>query len=153
MRVFNLNNISTSHNSEKNILHLQLNGQIPHHKIVKAFSDVLRFAYKRKIKKWILDLSRIEPLSEKSESWFNTNLYPNMMIRFGPKNYIGFVLPQEEYNRRLNESGLQGLQSYNSYIIINTFTSSDQAFKWIETCNSGPISFAWFSSYLPSPSL
>lgn len=93
--------------------------------------SALHFAEEHHIKQWLLDCSAIGSLNEEAETWLDNHLFPRIMMTMGTENYIAIVLSEKCYQALLKEAGVYGLQSYNSYIIINTFSRTDEAIAWL----------------------
>lgn len=92
----------------------------------------LQYARDNQIKKWLLDLREIGKLSEAEETWVQVQLFPQIMMHLGMDNYVAVVMDERCYANIVNESGLLGLKSYNSFIIINTFYQMEDAVTWLE---------------------
>lgn len=99
----------------------------------------LQFAGEHHVKQWLLDYRAIGALDEVEETWLHTHLFPRIMMTMGTDNYVAIVLSERCYQTLLNEAGLFGLQSFNSFIIINTFSQTSDAVAWL---NSSVISHA-----------
>ncbi|MDX5417924.1 MAG: hypothetical protein LPK09_01820 [Hymenobacteraceae bacterium] len=79
-----------------------------------------------------MDLREIGKLSEAEETWVQVQLFPQIMMHLGMDNYVAVVMDERCYANIVNESGLLGLKSYNSFIIINTFYQMEDAVTWLE---------------------
>ncbi|MBD1395933.1 hypothetical protein H9Q13_02045 [Pontibacter sp. JH31] len=97
-----------------------------------GLTKALQYAREHQIKKWLLDLREIGKLSEADETWVQVQLFPQIMIHLGMKNYVAVVMDERCYANMVDESGLLGLKSYNSFIIINTFYQLEEAASWLE---------------------
>ncbi|WP_245539609.1 hypothetical protein [Pontibacter roseus] len=92
----------------------------------------LEYARRHRVKQWLLDVRQIGELSEEEETWVQLQLFPQIMMYLGADNYIAVVLSERCYAQRVNESGLLGLKSYNSFIIMNTFCHLEDAVAWLD---------------------
>ena len=97
-----------------------------------AFMKALRFAREHHVKKWLLDLREIGKLSEEEEAWVQVQLFPQIMMHLGTDNYLAVVVDERCYDDMVSESGLLGLRSYNSFILINTFSQLEEAIAWLD---------------------
>ncbi len=79
---------------------------------------------------WLFDLRKIDALSEEEESWCQAQFFPQLMM-LGQENYIAIVVSEKCYQGMLQEVGLYGLKSYNSFIIIDTFFHIPDAQDWL----------------------
>lgn len=92
----------------------------------------LQYAREHQIKQWLLDLREIGELNEEEETWVQVQLFPQIMMHLGTANYVAFVVDESCYTHLVHESGLLGLKSYNSFIIINTFCDIESALAWLD---------------------
>ena len=97
----------------------------------KSLLAALRFAEAHRVKQWLLDYTAIGTLDDAEENWLHTHLFPRIMMTMGTDNHVAVVLSETCYQALLNEAGLFGLQSYNSFIIINTFCDAERATAWL----------------------
>ncbi|WP_246000407.1 hypothetical protein [Pontibacter diazotrophicus] len=93
----------------------------------------MQFASDYHVKQWLLDYRAIGALSEEEETWLHTHLYPRIMMTMGTDNYVAIVLSDKCYQALLSEAGLYGLQSFNSFIIMNTFSQTSDAVAWLDS--------------------
>jgi hypothetical protein len=92
----------------------------------------LKYAKENQIKQWLLDLREIGQLSDEEETWVQVQLFPQIMMHLGTGNYVAVVVDERCYNGMVSESGLLGLKSYNSFIIINNFCHMHEAIDWLD---------------------
>lgn len=98
----------------------------------KGLLIALKFAKDHQIKLWLFDLRSIGRLSEEEETWLQVQLFPQIMMYLGTGNHVALVVDERCYNDMIQESGLLGLKSYNSFIIINTFCDLQHAIQWLD---------------------
>lgn len=96
----------------------------------EAFLKALDYRKTHSIKHWLLDFRKIDELREDEETWLQVQFFPQLMM-LGEENYFAMVVSEECYDRMLRESGTNGLRSYNSFIIINTFNNLEEAENWL----------------------
>lgn len=92
----------------------------------------LAFAKEHHIKLWLFDLRQIGRFSENEETWLQSQLFPQIMMHLGTGNHVALVVDERCYDDMIKESGLLGLKSYNSFIIINTFCDLQVAVEWLD---------------------
>lgn len=97
----------------------------------KGLLTALEFARDHHIKLWLFDLQNIGRLSEEEETWLQSQLFPQIMMHLGTGNHVALVVDERCYDDMIKESGLLGLKSYNSFIIINTFCDLQVAIEWL----------------------
>jgi hypothetical protein len=113
-------------------LELQCNRILAPEEFREGMLRALRFARENGIKQWLLDLRNIGRLSEEEETWVQVQLFPQIMMHLGAGNHVAVVMDERCYHDMVSESGLLGLKSYNSFIIINTFCDRQEAIHWLE---------------------
>lgn len=116
---------------EADRLELQCNRALASEEFREGMLRALRFARERSVKLWLLDLRNIGQLSEEEETWVQVQLFPQIMMHLGTGNHVAVVVDERCYQDMVSESGLLGLKSYNSFIIINTFCDKQQAIDWL----------------------
>jgi hypothetical protein len=92
----------------------------------------LQYAREHHIKKWLLDLREIGKLGDAEETWVQVQLFPQIMMHLGMDNYVAVVMDERCYANMVDETGLLGLKTYNSFIIINTFYQLQDAADWLD---------------------
>ena len=112
-------------------LELRYNRTIKTEDFREGLLAALKFAKDYKIKLWLFDLRNVGRLSDENETWLQVQLFPQIMMHLGTGNHIALLVNEHSYNDMLNESGLLGLKSYNSFIIINTFCDMQSAIDWL----------------------
>lgn len=98
----------------------------------QGLEQALYFAEKHQIKQWLLDLHTIGTLNEEEEIWLHQHIFPRIMMNLGTENYVAMVLSEKCYLALLHEAGKFGLQSYNEFIIINSFFDVESAVRWLD---------------------
>jgi hypothetical protein len=116
--------------AEKKIL-ITCTGNISGRELKVSYRKALKFATKKQVKRWLFDFSRNYQLSEKNQVWLDTSFFPSLMIALGSDNYIGLVVPKLTYRKMFQEAGPSGMQTYNSFIKLNTFCSNPKAARWL----------------------
>ncbi len=81
---------------------------------------------------WLFNLRAIDGLSEEEETWCQVQFFPQLMM-LGQENFIALVVSESCYYRMLQEVGAYGLKSYNSFIIIDTFSKVSDAELWLRS--------------------
>jgi hypothetical protein len=119
-----------------NRLVFQCRGKMKPEQFREALMKALRFARDHHIKQWLLDLREIGKLSEEEEAWVQVQLFPQIMMHLGTDNYLAVVVDERCYADMVSESGLLGLRSYNSFIVINTFSQLPEAIAWLDNQQS-----------------
>jgi len=117
-------------------LELTCTGNVNSQELKSCYRKALKFAEKHKVKHWLFDFSGHYQLTEEHQTWLDTCFFPSLMIALGPDNYIGMVVPKLTYKKMLQEAGHIGMQTYNSFIKLNTFSSSPKANRWLGTQTS-----------------
>lgn len=112
-------------------LELQCNRIMSPAEFREGLLRALRYARERNVKQWLLDLRSIGRLSEEEETWVQVQLFPQIMMHLGTGNHVAVVVDERCYKDMVSESGLLGLKSYNSFIIINTFCNKQEAIDWL----------------------
>ncbi len=113
-------------------LELQCNRLLIPKEFREGMLCALRFAREHGVKQWLLDLRHIGRLSEEEETWVQVQLFPQIMMHLGTGNHVAVVMDERCYKDMVSESGLLGLKSYNSFIIINTFCDRQEAIHWLD---------------------
>jgi hypothetical protein len=113
-------------------LMFQCRGKLVSEQFREALMKALRFAKDHHVKQWLLDLREIGKLSEEEETWVQVQLFPQIMMHLGMDNYLAVVVDERCYDDMVSESGLLGLKSYNSFIVINTFSQLPEAIAWLD---------------------
>lgn len=96
-----------------------------------SMMKALRYARSHMIKQWLYDLRSIGRLSEEEETWVQVQLYPQMMLHMGANNHVALVIEVRDYQEMVQELGISGLESCNSFIIMNTFCDKQEAVDWL----------------------
>jgi len=52
-------------------------------------------------------------------------------MTLGKESYLAILISKSCYKRLLNESGRQGLTSYNSFVIQHNFYNPEKADTWL----------------------
>lgn len=136
MLIYQSDIIRVHYQEAKKQIELTCTGNINSTDLKTCYRKALTFAKKNKVKRWLFDFSGHFQLSEEDQHWLDTCFFPSLMIALGPDNYIGMVVPKITYKRMFQESGLIGMQTYNSFIKMNTFCSSPKATRWLGTQTS-----------------
>jgi hypothetical protein len=132
MRVYSTDSIKVIFNDVQQRLNLQCNGKFDSAAFRSSLLASLQFAEENHIKQWLLDYREIGALDEAEETWLHTHLFPRIMMTMGTDNYVAVVLSERCYQALLKEAGLLGMQSYNSFIIMNTFSDTTDAAAWLD---------------------
>ncbi|GGG01584.1 hypothetical protein [Pontibacter amylolyticus] len=98
----------------------------------RGLLKALQFAKDHRIKLWLFDLRSIGKLSEDEETWLQVQIFPQIMMHLGTDNHVALVVDERCYDDMIKESGLLGLKSYNSFIIMNTFCDLQGAIEWLD---------------------
>jgi hypothetical protein len=133
MRVYSTGSLEVSFEEIQQRLYLQCNGNFNSEEFRSSLLSALQFAEEHHVKQWLLDYRAIGALDEKEDTWLQTHLFPRIMMTLGTDNYVAIVLSERCYQVLLKEAGLFGLQSYNSFIIMNTFANASDAAEWLNT--------------------
>lgn len=133
MKLYQAGTFEVSYNNKHSILVLTCTAKLNAVEFREGVLHALRFAEEFVVKQWILDFSRVGNLKEEEQVWMDNYLFPRLMIHLGSDNYMAMVLAKKCYNELLAESGKDGLHSYNSFILLNTFYTLDQAEHWLVT--------------------
>ncbi|GAA4436094.1 hypothetical protein GCM10023188_28760 [Pontibacter saemangeumensis] len=112
-------------------LHLACSGSFRSEDFRESLLVALDCAEEHHVKQWLIDYTAIGNLDEAEENWLHNHLFPRIMMTMGTGNYVAVILSERCYQTLLSEAGLFGLQSYNSFIIINTFSSTELAVAWL----------------------
>ncbi|GAB3539075.1 hypothetical protein GCM10027443_35220 [Pontibacter brevis] len=139
MVVYSTDSLEVTFDEAQGRLHLQCFGNFKSREFRDSLLAALQFAEEYHVKQWLLDYRAIGALDEEEETWLHTHLFPRIMMTMGTDNYVAIVLSDRCYQALLDEAGLFGLQSFNSFIIINTFSHTADAAAWL---NSSMISHA-----------
>ncbi|EJF11531.1 MULTISPECIES: hypothetical protein [Pontibacter] len=113
-------------------LMVQYNRTMQAEEFREGLLEAFRFAMKHHVKQWLFDLRNIGKLSEEEETWLQVQLFPQIMMHLGTGNHVALVVDENCYHDMIKESGLLGLKSYNSFIIINTFCDIQDAINWLD---------------------
>jgi hypothetical protein len=132
MRVYSTDSLEVSFKETQQRLYLQCSGNFNSDEFRASLLSALQFAEENHVKQWLLDYRAIGALDEKEETWLHTHLFPRIMMTLGTDNYVAVVLSERCYQVLLKEAGLFGLQSYNSFIIMNTFANASDAAGWLD---------------------
>ena len=130
--MFGTNSLKVSYNEAQKRLHLACFGDFPSKDFRNSLLAALQFAEEHHVKHWLLDYTAVGTLNEMDEDWLHTHLFPRIMMTMGTGNYVAIVLSEKCYQALLREAGVLGLQSYNAFIIINTFSHPDLAVAWLD---------------------
>ena len=131
MEVYITNSLEVSYDAAQGRLNLQCKGFFNSREFRESLLAGLQFADEHQVKQWLLDYRSIGALNEEEEFWLHTHLFPRIMMTMGTDNHVAIVLSEKCYQTLLREAGLFGLQSYNSFIIINTFSNTSDAVGWL----------------------
>jgi hypothetical protein len=134
MEVYKSDSCVVEHSNSR--LTLQCKKRMDSEEFRAGFMKALRYARDNDTKQWLLDLREIGKLSEEEETWVQVQLFPQIMMHLGTGNYLAVVVDERCYDDMLSESGLLGLRSYNSFIIINTFCQLTDAVAWLDRIQS-----------------
>lgn len=116
-------------------------GTISGKELKASYRKALRFAAKKQVKRWLFDFSRNYQISEKNQIWLDTSFFPSLMIALGTDNYIGLVVPKGTYRKMFQEAGPTGMQTYNSFIRLNTFCSNPKASRWLGSQATSEVAY------------
>ena len=133
MKVYSASLLEVEFDAAQGRMHLICKSNFRSQDFRDSLLAALQFAEKHHAKQWLIDYTAIGNLEEEEQKWLHTQLFPRMMMTMGTGNYVAVVLSNRSYEALLREAGVLGLQSYNSYIIINTFCDADQATAWLRT--------------------
>ena len=133
MRVYSTDSLKVDYIAEEHRLYLFCNGNFDSTEFKDSLLTSLQFAEVNNVKQWLLDYSEIGALNETDETWLQSHLFPRIMMTMGTGNHVAVVLSEKCYQALLHEAGLFGLQSYNSFIIMNTFANPADAAAWLNT--------------------
>jgi hypothetical protein len=142
MLIYQSDIIQVHYQEARKQIELTCTGNINSRELKVCYRKALQFAEKNKVKHWLFDFSGHYQLTEEDQQWLDTCFFPNLMIALGPDNYIGMVVPKPTYKKMIEEAGQIGLQTYNSFIKLNTFTSSPKAARWLGSQTSTDNYFA-----------
>lgn len=131
MKVYSTNSLEVMSDEAQGRLHLICSGSFSSTDFRDSLLAALQFAGEHHVKQWLLDYTAIGALDETEETWLHTHLFPRIMMTMGTDNYVAIVLSERCYQTLLGDVGLFGLQSCNSFIIINTFPHTEQALVWL----------------------
>lgn len=133
MEVYSTNSLDVKFDEARGRLYLQCYGNFNGREFRESLSTAFQFAAEHHVKQWLLDYRAIGALDEEEETWLQTHLFPRIMMTMGTENFVAIVLSEKCYQTLLNEAGLFGLQSFNSFIIMNTFSHPDDAVAWLNS--------------------
>lgn len=133
MKVYSTKALEVVFDAAQGRLHLACSGRFNSEDFRDSLLAALQFAEEHHAKQWLMDYTAIGNLAETEQNWLHTHLFPRIMMTMGTGNYVAVVLSERCYQTLLSEAGLFGLQSYNSYIIINTFCDANLAIAWLNT--------------------
>lgn len=133
MEVYSTNSVTVKYVQAQGRLLLQCCGHFSSSEFRESLLVALQFASDNHVKQWLLDYRAIGALSEEEETWLHTHLFPRIMMTMGTDNYVAIVLSEKCYQALLSEAGLYGLQSFNSFIIMNTFSQTSDAVAWLDS--------------------
>ncbi|MBX0332873.1 hypothetical protein K3G39_06455 [Pontibacter sp. HSC-14F20] len=129
MKLFKSDTCEVGYVADRLELHFNRNMQTEDFR--QGLLAALRFAREHQVKLWLFDLRNIGRLSEEEETWLQVQLFPQIMMHLGIGNHVALVVDERCYDDMVKESGLLGLQSYNSFIIMNTFCDLQNAIQWL----------------------
>lgn len=132
MSVYSTDSLKVEYIAAEHRLYLSCNGNFNSTEFRDSLLTSLHFAEANGVKQWLLDYREIGALNETDETWLQSRLFPKIMMTMGTGNYVAVVLSEKCYQSLLNEAGLFGLQSYNSFIIMNTFSNPADAAAWLD---------------------
>ncbi|WP_162054763.1 hypothetical protein [Pontibacter pamirensis] len=133
MEVYSTSSVAVKYVQGQGRLYLQCCGNFNSREFRESLLVALQFAADYHVKQWLLDYRAIGALSEEEETWLHTHLFPRIMMTMGTDNYVAVVLAEKCYQALLSEAGLYGLQSFNSFIIMNTFSQTSDAVAWLDS--------------------
>ena len=133
MKVYSTSMLEVVFDAAQGRLHLICISKFSSQDFRDSLLAALQFAEDHHVKQWLIDYTAIGNLEEAEQNWLHTHLFPRMMMTMGTGNYVAVILSERCYQALLREAGIFGLQSYNSYIIINTFSDADLATVWLRT--------------------
>ncbi|NEM97833.1 hypothetical protein [Pontibacter burrus] len=99
----------------------------------------LEYIREQPVYTWLLDLRAIEGLGEREETWVQVQFFPQLMM-LGHEHYFAIVVSESCYQDLLQDVGIYGLKSYNSFIIINTFCHVADAELWLRNQRLSEVS-------------
>ena len=132
MEVYRKKSIDIEHRVAEGRLILRCLHSLDSEEFREGLLKALQYARQFRIKQWLLDLREIGKLSEEEETWVQVQLFPQIMMHLGTDNYVAVVVDEGCYESMVDESGLLGLKSYNSFIILNTFSNVEDAVAWLD---------------------
>lgn len=132
MEVYSTSSLTVGFDETQGRLYLQCYKYFNSREFRESLLAALQFAEEYHVKQWLLDYRAIGALDEEEETWLHTHLFPRLMMTMGTDNYVAIVLSERCYQTLLNEAGLFGLQSFNSFIIMNTFSTPADAIAWLD---------------------
>ncbi|RIJ41860.1 hypothetical protein [Pontibacter oryzae] len=133
MKLYKAGTFEVNYNNAHSILTLKCNTDLNVVEFREGVLAALRYAEAFVVKQWVFDFSQIGKLNEKEQVWLGNYLFPRLMMSLGSENYVAMVLSEECYRELLNDSGKDGLHSYNSFILLNTFCVATDAENWLVT--------------------
>ncbi|MDX5418615.1 MAG: hypothetical protein LPK14_04500 [Hymenobacteraceae bacterium] len=133
MKVHSTGSMEVEVNQAQERLYIQCLSELKSDDFRKCLLVALDYAEEHHVKQWLLDLREVGALDEEEETWLQLHLFPKIMMTLGTDNYVAIVLSEKCYQVLLNEAGKFGLQSYNSFIIINTFCEVAEALDWLDS--------------------
>lgn len=133
MEVYSTNSLEVVYDEAQDRLYLECKCFFSSKEFRESLFSALQFAEEHYVKQWLLDYRSIGALNEEEETWLHTHLFPRIMMTMGTDNHVAIVLSERCYQTLLNEAGLLGLQSYNSFIILNTFSNTSDAVGWLSS--------------------
>lgn len=132
MMLYATSSLEITCNCEERRLYLRCLTALSSAEFRQGLKQALFFAEEHQIKQWLLDLHTIGTLDEEEEIWLHQYIFPRIMMNLGTENYVAMVLSEKCYLTLLHEAGKFGLQSYNEFIIINSFFDVDGAVRWLD---------------------
>ncbi|WP_128396945.1 hypothetical protein [Botryobacter ruber] len=140
MRLYHSETFDISFIEAQNLLHLQCQGDVSSdvssEECKAGFLLAVQNARKNQVKNWLLDFRLVEQITDETLSWIQVQVFPQLMAYLGPANYLALVVSEPLYQAMLNEYGYAGLQTYNSFIILNIFTAPETAVAWLQACTA-----------------
>lgn len=124
---------TVSCNTRENKLYLECLGEFQSEDFRTSLLEALVYAKNHQVKQWLLDFRKIGNLCDGEENWLQAQFFPKMMMMLGQNNFLAIVLSEQCYKKLLSEAGFNGLQSYNSFIIMNTFCEVESAMNWLNS--------------------
>ena len=135
MVIYHSKILSVQYVSARKLLQLTCTGTVSSRDLKSCYRRALVFAKRNQVKHWLFDFSRNYELSESDCKWLDTCFFPSLMMAFGTENFIGMVVPKLFYRQLFQEVGQSGMQTYNSFIKLNTFCSNPKATRWLGNQN------------------